>query len=148
MKPTINCILLIDDDEATNFLSNIILEESELSNHIKTKQTAKAALSYLAESIDASDGNGALPYPDLILLDINMPAMDGWEFIERFRELNSKAAKKPAIVMLTTSINPDDKVRALNMPEISSFENKPLTAEMVTSIIERFFPGVTHNTNS
>ncbi|MEO6721094.1 MAG: response regulator [Ferruginibacter sp.] len=140
MTPKLNCILLIDDDEATNFLSNIILEETALSNNIKTKQTARSALAYLADSVEKNDASSVLPYPDLILLDINMPAMDGWEFIERFRELNRKADNKVIIVMLTTSINPDDKIRALNMPEISSFENKPLTTEMVTSIVERFFP--------
>ena len=137
MRPKLNCILLVDDDEATNFLSNIILEESGVSNHIKTKQTARAALDYLAESASVITTENNLPYPDLIFLDINMPAMDGWEFIERFRE--QKHPQKVVIVMLTTSINPDDKIKALRMPEISSFEHKPLTAEMARSVFERFF---------
>ena len=137
MKPKLNCILLVDDDEATNFLSNIILEESGTSNHIKTKQTARAALDYLNESAGAIGTKNNLPYPDLIFLDINMPAMDGWEFVEKFREL--KHPRNVVIVMLTTSINPDDKIKALKMPEISSFEHKPLTAEMVQSVFERFF---------
>ena len=137
MRPKLNCILLVDDDEATNFLSNIILEDSGVSSHIKTKQTARAALDYLVESAAAINTKNNLPYPDLIFLDINMPAMDGWEFIERFRE--QKHPQKVVIVMLTTSINPDDKIKALRMPEISSFEHKPLTAEMVRSVFERFF---------
>ena len=139
MKQKLNCILLIDDDEATNFLSNIILEESNVSRHIKTKQTAKAALNYLADSAQMNGVNTSLPYPDLIFLDINMPAMDGWEFLEKYRELNKQLNRKPVIIMLTTSLNPDDKTRALNHPDISSFEYKPLTPEMIESIAKRFF---------
>ena len=140
MREKINCILLIDDDEATNFLSNIILEEAGVARHIKTKQTAKAALNYIEDSAHLNGTPNALPFPDLILLDMNMPAMDGWEFVEVYRELATKLDKQIVIVMLTTSLNPDDRIRAMAIPEILSFENKPLTVEIVQSIISRFFP--------
>ncbi len=143
MRKKINCILLIDDDEATNFLSNIILEEASVANHIKTKQTAKAALNYIADSAHLNGKNNTLPFPDLIFLDMNMPAMDGWEFVDLYRELAAKIQRNIIIIMLTTSLNPDDKIRALQIPEILSFENKPLTTEIVHSIMERFFPVMT-----
>lgn len=140
MNRKINCILLIDDDEATNFLSNIILEDAGIAKHIKTKQTAKAALNYIEDSAHLNGTPNTLPFPDLILLDMNMPAMDGWEFIEVYRDLAKKIGKQSVIVMLTTSLNPDDRLRALSIPEILSFENKPLTFEIVESILTRFFP--------
>ena len=140
MSKKLNCILLIDDDEATNFLSNLILEEVAATHHVKTKQTARAALNYIADSAHLEGKMNTLPYPDLIFLDLNMPAMDGWEFIDQYQKLSSELNKEIVIVMLTTSLNPDDKIRALAMPEISAFEHKPLTADIVRSVIAKFFP--------
>ncbi len=140
MSRKINCILLIDDDEATNFLSNIILEDAGVAEHIKTKQTAKAALNYIEDSAHLNGNPNTLPFPDLIFLDMNMPAMDGWEFVEVYRELAARIRRQSVIVMLTTSLNPDDRLRAMAIPEILSFENKPLTLDIVESVISRFFP--------
>ena len=142
MPKKLNCILLIDDDEATNFLSDLILEEAAVAHHIKTKQTARAALNYIADSAHLEGKVNTLPYPDLIFLDLNMPAMDGWEFIDQYQKLSRELDKPIVIVMLTTSLNPDDKTRALTIPQISAFEHKPLTAEIVKSVIAKFFPGL------
>ncbi len=139
MIKKINCILLIDDDEASNYLSNLILEESGVAEHIKVKQTAKAALNYITDSAGIIGKNITLPYPDLIFLDINMPAMNGWEFIEQYKELIKQQYKKIIIVMLTTSINPDDRVKALGIAEICAFENKPLSEETIEYLMKKFF---------
>ncbi len=140
MKKKLNCILLIDDDEATNFFNNIILEEIDCAHHIKIKQTARAALNYLVDSGQLNDRQNGLPFPDLIFLDINMPAMNGWEFLAKFDGIKDSLPKAPVIVMLSTSINPDDKLKADNTPHIAEFFNKPITPIMVTSIINKYFP--------
>lgn len=140
MKQKLNCILLVDDDEATNFLSNIIIEESDCTTLVKTEQTAKAALNYLADSGRVPERSNILPFPELIFLDINMPAIDGWEFLAKYKLLKNSLQHTPVIIMLSTSLNPDDKLRALSIPEVSDFQYKPMTPEMIQSIMATHFP--------
>jgi CheY-like chemotaxis protein len=135
MKQKLNCVLLIDDDEPTNFLSNMFIEEADCSEHIEIKEGGKEALEYLANS---KSRDNIVPYPELIFLDINMPAMDGWEFLDRYKAVKSEY-HKPIIIMLTTSLNPDDALRAFQIPEISGFENKPLSKEKVVGIVKKYF---------
>ena len=137
MKQKLNCVLVIDDDEPTNFFTRMILEESGCTDHIKVMQSGQEALDYLAKSEQAGCDASRYPSPDLIFLDINMPAMDGWEFLVEYRNLN--IADKIIVVMLTTSLFPEDKLKAEGMPEISGFENKPLTAEKLHKVLEKYF---------
>lgn len=130
MKQKLNTILLIDDDEPTNFLSRMLIEEAHCAEHIQIADSGKVALDYL------SNGNNS---PDLIFLDINMPAMNGWEFLEKYRELEKVKQGKIIIIMLTTSLNPDDKIKAGQIPEIAGFEIKPLSSELIDRIIEKYF---------
>lgn len=136
MERKLNCVLLIDDDEPTNFLNQLIVEKSGYAEQIKTVQSGAEALDYLTRSCSSDSG---YPSPDLIFLDINMPAMNGWEFLERYKKLDEEHKGKVMIVMLTTSLFPEDKVHAEEMPEVSGFENKPLTAEKLDRIIADFF---------
>jgi CheY-like chemotaxis protein len=138
MKPQVNCILVIDDDEPTNFFTRMILEESGCVNHIRIVQSGREALDYLAKS-EAGNPGPDFPSPDLIFLDINMPAMDGWEFLEEYKKLDKEHQAKVITVMLTTSLFPEDKTRAKELPEISGFENKPLTTEKLEKILEDHF---------
>ncbi|GGA96947.1 response regulator [Puia dinghuensis] len=130
MSIQLNCILLIDDDEPTNFLNKLTLEQAGCARQIHVAQSGQEALDYL---------RNANPRPDLIFLDINMPAMDGWEFLERYRNL--PAAKKADIVliMLTTSLNPDDEIRTRSIPEVSGFENKPLSHDQLGNLLKKYF---------
>ena len=137
MKQKLNCVLVIDDDEPTNFFTRMILEESGCTDHIKVMQSGQEALDYLAKSEQAGCDASRYPSPDLIFLDINMPAMDGWEFLVEYRNLN--VTDKIIVVMLTTSLFPEDKLKAEGMPEISGFENKPLTAEKLHKVLEKYF---------
>jgi CheY-like chemotaxis protein len=137
MKQKLNCVLLVDDDEPTNFLSAMIIEEANCSNHVQVIPTGKEALNYLASSQQSN--NKSLPYPELLFLDINMPAMDGWEFLDEYKILTKDHQKKIIVIMLTTSLNPDDALRAYETPEISGFENKPITKEKLDKILKKYF---------
>ena len=140
MKQQLNCVLVIDDDEPTNFFTRMIPEESGCTDHIKVMQSGQEALDYLAKSKQAGSDASSYPNPDLILLDINMPAMDGWEFLDEYKKLNVE--NRIIVVMLTTSLFPEDKLRAEKIPEISGFENKPLTEEKLTAVLEKYFTNV------
>jgi len=137
MKTKLNCVLIIDDDEPTNFFTNVILEESGCVNHVKMLQSGKEALDYLVACEKAEADAVTCPSPDLIFLDINMPVMDGWEFINEYRKL--KIQERVIVVMLTTSLFAEDKEKAEAMREISGFENKPLTVEKINKILEKYF---------
>jgi len=129
---------MIDDDEPTNFLSRMMVEKSGCSEYILIAQSGEAALNYLI-SCEHPDSKGNPPCPDLIFLDINMPAMDGWEFLDRYKELDPTHKGKIIMVMLTTSLNPDDRLRADEMPLISGFESKPLTPKKLDEILKKYF---------
>jgi CheY-like chemotaxis protein len=134
MNTKLNCILLIDDDEPTNFLNRLTLEQAGCARDIRIAQSGQEALDYLRNC-----GSSGAPRPDLIFLDINMPAMDGWEFLEKYRLLPAEQKAEIVLIMLTTSLNPDDEVRTQAIPEVSGFENKPLSQQRVTHLLEKYF---------
>lgn len=129
----LNCILLIDDDEPTNFLNKMTLEQSGFVRHIHVATSGQAALDYLQG--DADD----CVRPDLIFLDINMPAMDGWEFLDRYKTLPHDKKAHTVVIMLTTSLNPDDEKRTLAIPEVSGFEHKPLNQARLERLLMKYF---------
>lgn len=135
----LNCILLIDDDEPTNFLNQFILEGMGCANNIRVAQNGIDALSYLEKTVTDYEN---YPLPELIFLDINMPAMNGWEFLERYAQLSSEKKADVVIVMLTTSLNPDDRAKAGNIKEVDGFESKPLSEEKVKELLIKYFPEI------
>jgi CheY-like chemotaxis protein len=141
MKSKLNSVLLIDDDEPTNYYTQMIVEESGCTGHIKVAQGGQEALDYLSNTSKQGNAENNYLRPDLIFLDINMPAMDGWEFLDQYKKLNKERHGKVIVVMLTTSLNPDDKTKANEMPEISGFESKPLTEEKLDKILKKHFSG-------
>jgi CheY-like chemotaxis protein len=143
MSTQLNCILLIDDDEPTNFLNRLTLEQANCTRDIRIAQSGQEALDYLRDY-----GKEQSPRPDLIFLDINMPAMDGWEFLEKYRSLPPERKADIVLIMLTTSLNPDDELRTKSIPEVSGFENKPLSQHRVNHLLEKYFGSRSPNANN
>jgi len=134
MRPKLKTILLVDDDEATNFIHEMVIKQMNCTENIVVRENGIEALEYLKSTIE-----GKHPQPDLIFLDINMPAMDGWEFLEEYKSLPKNQLAKSVVVMLTTSLNPEDKDKAEIIPFISRFMSKPLTKELLEEVLENHF---------
>ncbi len=134
----INCILLIDDNSDDNEFHEIIIQEAGVCNCVRTAENGVKGLEYLAKSVDPAYQQD-YPKPDLIFLDINMPRMNGFEFLEAYNKLDDNQKAKAVICMLTTSLNPDDRKKALAMGAVSEFKHKPLTEEILNEIIAKYF---------
>lgn len=133
MPKKLNCILLIDDDAAVNFIHNKIIQTSGCAKEIAIARNGLEALEFLK----TRDGE-KYPQPDLIFLDINMPVMNGWEFLDKYEELDNEQKGKELIVMLTTSLNPEDKEKAKKIGNINNFHTKPLSLEHLNKILETY----------
>lgn len=138
MKKMLNCILLVDDDEPTNFLNKMTVEQAGCTQYIQVVQSGQDALDFLQKK-GRFTGHEPHLHPDLIFLDINMPSMDGWEFMDRYRQLPPEQKARIVLIMLTTSLNPDDEVRTRSIPEISGFENKPLKQPQLEALLKKYF---------
>ncbi len=130
----LDCILLVDDDVIYNFLHKKLIGNTGYQNHIEVALNGKMALEYLSDSSNRDDKDH--PVPGLILLDINMPVMDGWEFLEAFNKLDKNVTKDINIVMVTSSMDPDDVTKAKQIEIIKDFTSKALTIKKVDHILK------------
>lgn len=129
-------VLVIDDDFITIHLNKMVLKSASFCDNIVAAKSGEEALSYF-ENIEKGD----IPMdnlPEVILLDLNMPVMDGWEFLENFVQKFPEFAKKTNIFVLSSSINPNDQERALKDPNIAAFLAKPLDKDDHFHIIKSF----------
>lgn len=134
----INCILIIDDNDSDNAYHKIIIKKAGVCNQIRIVLDGLKALDYILNSAKPGLEND-YPKPDLIFLDVNMPHMNGLEFLEEYHKLDEAMKSSIVITMLTTSLNPDDEKKAMNIKEASEFKNKPLTLEMLHEIAQKYF---------
>ncbi len=125
MSEKFKFIMLIDDDRPTNFLSELIIKNGDFCDKVESYLDAEDALSFLQENSETNE------LPDLILLDINMPGMNGWEFLEEYKKIKFSENNTPVICMITTSLNPDDELRASKIEVLSGFYLKPFSLEML-----------------
>ena len=124
---------VVEDDKANNFLCKMTLEEVGISN-VRTFLRADLALKDLSE-LEARNEI----FPSLILLDINMPAMDGWAFLNEFRNFSAEARTKTTVYLFSSSDHPRDIEKAKDYPEVLYFLAKPLSEEVANSLKEKYF---------
>lgn len=127
----IKSVILIDDDAITNMINTKIIKMN-FSFDVHDYADAQRALDNLKQCIEATPEK----LPDIIFLDINMPIMDGWEFLEEFQKLPGIVHEKSRIFMLTSSIDVEDIEKARAYPVVSDFISKPLTPEKLRKLIQ------------
>ncbi|GAB4399616.1 MAG: response regulator [Microscillaceae bacterium] len=127
--------MLIDDNEIDNLINQKIIESSGICNHIFTHTGGRGAIEFLknAEKIAEAAGNKEV-LPEIIFLDIDMPLMDGFQFLDEFENLSQNIREYCKIVMLTSSINSKDVRRSKRYANVKEYINKPLTKESLKSL--------------
>jgi CheY-like chemotaxis protein len=134
----INCILLIDDDIDDNEFHEIVIMKAGVCNNVRTAKNGIQGLEYIMNSAKP-ELQDQFPRPNLIFLDINMPRMNGFEFLEEYNKLDDSLKAEVMICMLTTSLNPEDRKKANEINAVTDFLEKPLTVDALTKIINNFF---------
>lgn len=135
--PQLSSILLVDDDPTTNFLNQMLIERMGVTEHLHITENGAEALQTLHQTCEPLSPS----CPDLILLDMKMPIMNGIEFLEAYVQLPLARQRGVVIVMLTTSLLPDDLERVQQLP-VAGVLNKPLTKEKLQAVVEDHFGAV------
>ncbi|OUJ72613.1 response regulator [Hymenobacter crusticola] len=131
----LSCILLVDDDQTTNFLNQLLLKKLGIAEQILVAQDGQEALNMLTQPAEPQ----APTYPALILLDVNMPGMNGIQFLEAYQQMPLSQQQAIVIIMLTTSLHPRDVERVQRLSIVTDFVSKPLTAEKMQAILQNHF---------
>lgn len=125
-------VMLIDDNEIDNLINQKMIEAASITENIYTHTGAKSAIEFLKnmERLDVAEK----VLPDVIFLDIDMPLMDGFQFLDEFEKLGDTTKTKCKIVMLTSSINPQDFNRSKKYDNVKLYLNKPLSHESIQKL--------------
>ncbi len=133
--PKLPSVLLVDDDSTTNYLNTMLLTRLGVAEQLLVAENGREALDLLARSCTPMSPS----CPALILLDVNMPVMNGIEFLEAYQHLSFAQRQVMVVVLLTTSVNPRDLARVQLLP-VASTLTKPLTEAKVNALLLEHFP--------
>lgn len=125
-------ILLVDDDEINNFISIKLIKKALLNTDIMACLHGKYAIDLLLD-IQKNDPSRM---PDYILLDINMPIMNGWEFLDEYTRLNVDPLNKCKVYIISSSVFSNDINKARSYPVVKDFISKPLNVEKIKELFE------------
>lgn len=126
----IELLALVDDDDTFVFITKRIIEKTDYVKEVKVFCNGLEALNYLKENL-----NSEYKLPDVIFLDLSMPVMDGWQFLDEFSHLESERTHKIIIYICSSSISPHDLIKAKKMSSVSDFIIKPVTKDKFSELV-------------
>ncbi len=124
-----DCVLLIDDNDIDNFINERMITTNLFSNRVIVKNSGESALNYLRENAEMGKN-----LPQIIFLDLNMPVMDGFAFLSEYESLSDKVKNNCKVIVLSSSISPEDINRASTNPLVVKYVNKPLNEKYLAAI--------------
>lgn len=124
-------ILIIDDDEINNFIAAKLIDKIPPKAIVNTCLNAQIGLDFVKSKLQNQE-----EIPDIIFLDINMPVMNGWEFLEEFEKIKDQINKNISINMLSSSVYNDDINKAETFTTVNKFISKPLTVEKIQQLYD------------
>ena len=119
-------VLMIDDNDIDGFVTKKIIEKSGFAKNVILKKSAVKALEYLR-----SNDSLRKSFPDIIFLDLRMPEMDGFKFLDEFEKLNNNSINNCKIVVFSSSIDTDDYNRVKHNKFVKQFIRKPISMEAI-----------------
>lgn len=137
-------VLLVDDDETTNYLNKRLLNEMEVAEKIIALKNGQEAIEYLDKAC-GTKADTAYKCPDLIFLDIKMPVMDGFSFLDEYHRRGLDTGDHIIILMLTSSASFYDLQRLKNYTKVRKHYSKALTKHDVTEIMREYFKSKVDN---
>jgi CheY-like chemotaxis protein len=126
-------VMLIDDNEIDNLINQKMIEASGITEHIYIHTGARSAIEFL-KNMEKLRDTGQNVLPELIFLDIDMPLMDGFQFLDEFEKLETNTKNHCSVVMLTSSISPADVNKSKKYEYVKKYINKPLSQENLENL--------------
>ena len=130
----LNSILCIEDDAITLMLYKMVLTKASFTNEIITTTNGEEALNYINKLNEANSDGTIKNVPQLIFLDLNMPVMGGWEFLEIFSSSKYAEYNHIKVIILSSTVDPDDLEKSKKYSMVIDFLSKPISRELLEYI--------------
>lgn len=128
--PRFNVVMLVDDDAITRMVCERIIKMTEFSEKSISAENGKFAIDYFKQKVEKNEDNDV----EIIFLDINMPVMNGWDFLDEFEKIKNSFTMLPKIYILSSTVDPEDYKKATSYSTVTNLISKPLSKEVFDEI--------------